>query len=837
MQVKEHSPKSLRFPRRGGYLCCFTVCLLVASIAVICPPHLYGQTSHWYHLEREFAVVEADDLGSLHGIADFADQLTNIVKGYPIRTNSISSTEHEGVAWGYESPEDAWDGVLESYLSRTNEYPSRMFDDVGWVKGTHHAHGSWGAYMWLMQNTVDFNSSTTLVYTSPAGAETMIGEVLVGTMGDYPPESHVVDSTPDFSLEREAFPGPNASTNARYRFDTTAYYRLGLTPRLVPDFNHDRSIDFNDERQATVSHPFRFWRNDDSDIGDIAIDDSDLPIDIGAFIHTIANCERDQVYGRCDLLDFFPVWVDLHGTLDVLPVSGGAEYKLRHDGDAVKFVYTDLTRSQAGSFLTTEGSTYGPTFSQNAYEADKEEVTSSGIALNSEFLDRIAANADKGILMIEGAESSTSPLVLEVWQDGMAICETELPMEISTVEKMYRWINVRGAANGAISRSTDTSEPDNLPNSYSNGKNFIFVHGYSVHEEGARAWSSEIFKRLYQAGSRAKFTAVTWYGNEGQASEWVPFVGGSTPDYYSNVENAFQTAGPLESLISASPGLSGTKYIAGHSLGNMLVSSAIKDHGLSVTTYFMLNAAVAMETYDPEANHRDDMRHPNWQGYTNHNLWASDWHKLFASPPGDSRNKLSWENYFGTMSNGRNYFSSTEDVLDNANGNVPSLGKERAWVNQEMRKGTTLIWLGPGNAEAGWGFSDDYEDLTVAEANALPNSAIRVNSFFLHFDDEELYDPATGSAFLLDGHSDVRDSDIYRRLLADAIPALSNPAGRNPLGNAVQADVDYMSHRRGAYPSGWPRDDERWWHSDLKNIAYPYNRSIFDKIVTDGSLK
>jgi hypothetical protein len=124
-----------------------------------------------------------------------------------------------------------------------------------------------------------------------------------------------------------------------------------------------------------------------------------------------------------------------------------------------------------------------------------------------------------------------------------------------------------------------------------------------------------------------------------------------------------------------------------------------------------------------------------------------------------------------------------------------------------------------------------------AQANALPEATLKANSFFRHFDDEEIYDSATGSTFLLDGHSDVRDSDIYRRLLADAVPALSNPAGRNPLGNAVQSDVDYMSHRRGAYPSGWPRDDNRWWHSDIKNVAYPYNRSIFDKIVTDGSLK
>ena len=53
-----------------------------------------------------------------------------------------------------------------------------------------------------------------------------------------------------------------------------------------------------------------------------------------------------------------------------------------------------------------------------------------------------------------------------------------------------------------------------------------------------------------------------------------------------------------QDLAPAVNALPGTKYIAGHSLGNILVSSAIKDAGLSVNAYFMLDAAVAMEAYD-----------------------------------------------------------------------------------------------------------------------------------------------------------------------------------------------------------------------------------------------
>jgi hypothetical protein len=218
---------------------------------------------------------------------------------------------------------------------------------------------------------------------------------------------------------------------------------------------------------------------------------------------------------------------------------------------------------------------------------------------------------------------------------------------------------------------------------------------------------------------------------------------------------------------------------------------------------------------------------------------------------------LTWNDRFGEIPNGFNYYSLTEDVLDNANGNVPPLDKERAWVCQEMRKGTTLMWIAPGNTEAGWGFNMDYDVIVdydpanqpiygrmpPSHANVLPEHAIQTNSFFYPFDDEELYSE-TGSAFLLDGEADVRNSVIYSRLLADAIPSLSNPAGRNSLGSVVLGNRDYTSHndgsgfRRGLYKDGdWPRDDDRWWHSDIKNIAIPFNHKAFEQIVIDGGLK
>ena len=101
----------------------------------------------------------------------------------------------------------------------------------------------------------------------------------------------------------------------------------------------------------------------------------------------------------------------------------------------------------------------------------------------------------------------------------------------------------------------------------------------------------------------------------------------------------------------------------------------------------------------------------------------------------------------------------------------------------------------------------------------------------------------TGSDFLLGGHTNVRNSPIYRRLMADAIPALSNPTG----GNGIRTEAwdggfkeehiflaikDLMDYKRGNFLHGnWPRDNDRWEHGDLKIIAYPFNHGFFDAIV------
>ena len=152
-------------------------------------------------------------------------------------------------------------------------------------------------------------------------------------------------------------------------------------------------------------------------------------------------------------------------------------------------------RDAAGDFLITSNSTCGVAMNQNSYEATTIQITSDGIPLDLSFLNRIAANTNKGVLMMEAVNPSTAPLVLEIWQNGSKIWEISLPLSLSGVENMYRKVNLRNMQNpGAL------TEPSNNPDASSNGKNLVFLHGYQpdVGDSGDMSdWLSEMFKRVY----------------------------------------------------------------------------------------------------------------------------------------------------------------------------------------------------------------------------------------------------------------------------------------------------------------------------------------------------
>ena len=161
--------------------------------------------------------------------------------------------------------------------------------------------------------------------------------------------------------------------------------------------------------------------------------------------------------------------------------------------------------------------------------------------------------------------------------NGVELYSYTAPLCISSVREMYRWLNERYAAGDNGGDESQLWSPWNRPDDECDGKHFVFVHGYNVNAADARVWAEQVFKRLWWAGSKSMFTAVDWRVDSSQFSLMFTDMKIS-PDYYVNVKNAFLTA-PV--FAQDCNGLPGEKIVLAHSLGNMLVSSAAKDHGLN----------------------------------------------------------------------------------------------------------------------------------------------------------------------------------------------------------------------------------------------------------------
>jgi len=621
------------------------------------------------------------------------------------------------------------------------------------------------------------------------------------------------------------------------QFANTARVAL-VHARILADRNRDGVIDEYDRS----SRPLRMWINDDRDDGSIADGDSDVPG--GGGPTASGNAKTKTVDGMSDLEDFFPVWLDIAEALDFLEAvrpSARIGARLRCDSAEIGVVPTSLTRDHAGDYLRNVST------AESLASATSFRVGSRDAGMFPAVLSQMIQNPDKGVFLLEGStQGRNAAFHVDLLADGDPVLRIMLPLSISPVEDFYRWVNLRAAAGGSESRWTDISQPANFPDSEGNGKTVVFVHGFRVTEKGARGWNAEMFKRLWQNGCNARFYAVTWNGNDG-------FPNGLF--YHENVVNAFLTAPAFATAFSARDD---ETAVLAHSLGNMVVCSAIQDQGFRPAVYCMLNAAVPAEAVDTnawsDAETGNPMVHHDWKDYASR-TWAAKWHELFDE--NDDRNKLTWRGRFAllpTLSGTTlyNFYSSGDEVLGlrdlvGPDGmvvvehNTGQQERNHSWQKQERFKGRKHYDSFAGLAatdQAGWGFKDVYVSngdhsgswerevyYVAADANAATTNQLKSTPVFSNRPDA-LFNSTIPKT--------TRDA-----LLAQAIPALSAPIGSrsvlqnqsNGLSNINANDTEIRN-----VDARWPRDSNAMYgtsflHSDIANIALPFVSRLWALLV------
>jgi hypothetical protein len=639
---------------------------------------------------------------------------------------------------------------------------------------------------------------------------------------------------------------------------------------LIPDYNRDGTINQDDKTEQSASNPYRFWINDDNDDPQSEVSGDDAS---GA---SSPDYSDDKIDGLRDMIDFFPVWLDIKDALDVLPAAE-YEYLLKHSAGAFNiFADTQCLPSQANHHLVDEA------FCTANKNASLKQVTVNGYTdpgntvstIPDSVLSAIAAGSER-IILLESKAATSVPLVLEIKKksDGQSVFEKEMPISVSAVADLFRYRNLRGTGGDRL------GVPLNYPDTLCEEKNFIFMHGYNVTEEAAKASQAEVFKRLWSSGYDGKFWGVSWNGTP-------PAFGTlKLPHHYHNsILEAFAVASSYATFLN---GLNGPVDVLAHSAGNVVTSSAINDHSANVRNYYALDAAVALEAYGavtPDAAMISDnfldqndegifsIHGWGWHEYPS-DMYSAEWYRLFLADD-DNRKNLTWRNRFGnvqTNTSAYNLYSSSEDVLRVNSGYITFISgitKKYSWQIQEFFKGRDYIpgsIAGAASKHAGWEFATESEmhiveflgvdlhpvspehvinKLTTGtpEEIAAYREGLKTDPLFRH--NPAILYTANGSTFaggivrdykskLYDyTPSGVEDIPVRDWLLAKAFPSVSRPMGANN-----NTEWDFITQNFNMPDlfngNGWPatRGGE-WWHSDFKDVAYLYVFELYQSLTS-----
>jgi hypothetical protein len=626
--------------------------------------------------------------------------------------------------------------------------------------------------------------------------------------------------------------------------------------------DHDRNgrIDENDRVALYKNRYLRHWVNDDEDNGDVSEGGGDIPGAGEGWLEWDGrdpNWKDPHVNGRCDLLDFAPVRLDINGMLSQLDGSSSDyAFRLSHADGAVKVVWTSEDSDHAGSFLTTDLANCGISLSQASHVATAVLVDSEGVTIPPSFINSIRSDSKKGVFLIEGCDETTSPLVFECRRssDDESIFKVEMPLSVSSVEDMYWFYSLHGAEDVDYFPLPNHYTPRNLMDNPKD-RDVFFTHGFNVSERDARAWGAEIFKRLWQSGSDARFRMVAWPGNYNWTGNWANGL-----HYQRDVYQALKSANAFKRLVEREQGDPSKRVVMAQSLGNMMASEALRQ-GLEASQYFMFDAAVASEAIDgtlQNANStiRSKYVPSDWSDYDSRS-WAANWHSWFRNDPADARGKMGWPDYFSTAlsragavynyySSGDTVFLETDTVPDVMTGvfHWPTLSwswplidfnitaEEGCWQKQETHKGVEPI---AGTLLGGWGFHCWDETVggqsvqtyyTESQAHAMAENGSITNS------------PVFSCAGTPLNNRNASQNDIWLSL-AKYVPAVSSPVG----GTAAldSNNINLNNSTDVARPNGWGRNHNvygtAWLHSDMKDMAYFYVFRLYEQVVTRGEMQ
>jgi hypothetical protein len=396
------------------------------------------------------------------------------------------------------------------------------------------------------------------------------------------------------------------------------------------DKNRDREITFTDDDATSSSDKYRFWINNDRDRRD---DDKaeDLDPSAGALDHA-----DNMIQGQRDLEDFSPLGFRIEAPAGIIDEihAGTIEVSLifkNSSGSPAIKVYRAVNQDGVFDYLD-ETTTAAVQAGTSPYKDTMGEVTSTSpfvfpTSNPDDLIKGLSTTTHDLYIIFEGSGIGTAELVLRLKKGDAVICESSpVFLDLKDIKNMYEHYfvgDIQGKTWEQINAMAHTDVADTIyPGTFSYGADspetddyILFVHGWRVKPWEKVYFGETAYKRLFWQGYKGRFGMLSW------PTEWTfRWFDWGPPDEFQNYDRSERKARlsgtALRSLlVSLNTEYSGKVRVIAHSMGNVVVSEALRMHVKSgattqiAHTYIASQSASVAHSYDAEGPETLD---PSW---------------------------------------------------------------------------------------------------------------------------------------------------------------------------------------------------------------------------------
>ena len=408
--------------------------------------------------------------------------------------------------------------------------------------------------------------------------------------------------------------GASADPSAPYLIDPR-YQRGGrngyydvilLQANLAVDGNRDGQMSFDDPfvrdaDKTTSDKPYRFWLNDD--------DDTELnyngeggsptgPLENDQVPARRPDSSLHQITSKRNLEDFARLWIDVSGATDALDwgMQIGLKWKNVTGAPAIN-IYPSADGEGSPSYLTDEAAAQTQIATSTFNDAVRDKNNKQTVDANGTFIFKadywndLSDDNPKKCFLFEGVSEGKGELtVVFLDQNGNELAEVgSVWLDLKDIKKMYERASATPDPLTPIPYTSASSDFDERDINYTIDVSprfeqpvdeqpncLVFVHGWRMAYEDSISFSETMFKRLWWQGYNGRFAAFRWATQTSatsyNTSEWFAWKYGKSLLNY--VDNDLKHQMPDY-----------TMSIAAHSMGNVVIASALKRGLLSINMF------------------------------------------------------------------------------------------------------------------------------------------------------------------------------------------------------------------------------------------------------------